>query len=65
MVGKTHLFIAHVKAIAQNAQVAIIIHHQALPVKDIPNPMKTVLDDVMKIFYKLKITKFKNSQCVL
>jgi hypothetical protein len=54
MVGKTRRFIAHVKAIAQKALVATVIHRQSHPVKKIPNPLKTMLDDVMKFVSFIK-----------
>jgi hypothetical protein len=50
MVGKTRSFIAHVKAIAPEcASSHWIIHCQTLAVKEIPNALKTMLDEVVKI----------------
>jgi hypothetical protein len=51
MVEKAFGFIAHVMAIAPDCTGShCIIHCQAFALKKIPNPLKTVLDKLVKMF---------------
>jgi hypothetical protein len=55
MDGKTRVFIAHVKAIAPECTNShCIIHCQVFAAKKIPNKLKVVLDEFMKIVNVIK-----------